>query len=172
MPSNNMNSFRQLFQQSHHVVFLTGAGVSAESGVPTFRGAGGYWRTYRATDLATPSAFRSNPSLVWEFYHYRRENMLSKEPNDVRILSRQSSRWFDSLVRFLAGPQSHRRMRTPVEAGGQAGGRHYAEHWRVAPEGRLGGRDRTSRKSVPNALLEVQVGASQPRQSDMRSAER
>ena len=64
---------------------LTGAGVSAESGVPTFRGAGGFWREYAAQDLATPYAFRRDPSLVWEFYHYRREVMREKYPNPAHI---------------------------------------------------------------------------------------
>lgn len=81
--SADMDSLRKLLQKANAIVILTGAGVSAESGVPTFRGAGGLWRTYSATDLATPSAFRSNPSLVWEFYHHRRENMASKFPNNV-----------------------------------------------------------------------------------------
>lgn len=63
------------------VVALTGAGVSAESGIPTFRGAGGLWRSYRATDLATPQAFRHNPQLVWEFYNWRREMMAPCQPN-------------------------------------------------------------------------------------------
>lgn len=83
VPSSDMEAFRKLLQKARHVVVLTGAGVSAESGVPTFRGAGGLWRTYRAEDLATPSAFRSNPSLLWEFYHHRRENMASKFPNNI-----------------------------------------------------------------------------------------
>ncbi|CAK7318719.1 NAD-dependent protein deacylase sirtuin-5, mitochondrial [Vulpes lagopus] len=80
-PSSNMADFRKLFAKAKHIVILSGAGVSAESGVPTFRGAGGYWRKWQAQDLATPQAFARNPSLVWEFYHYRREVMLSKEPN-------------------------------------------------------------------------------------------
>ncbi len=67
------------------VVVLTGAGVSAESGVPTFRGAGGFWRQFQAQDLATPQAFRRDPSLVWEFYHYRREVMLEKQPNPAHM---------------------------------------------------------------------------------------
>ena len=67
------------------VVVLTGAGVSAESGVPTFRGAGGFWREYAAQDLATPYAFRRDPSLVWEFYHYRREVMREKHPNPAHL---------------------------------------------------------------------------------------
>ncbi|KAK7114977.1 NAD-dependent protein deacylase-like [Littorina saxatilis] len=84
-PSSDMAAFRELFAKAKHIVVLTGAGVSAESGVPTFRGAGGFWRRFQAQDLATPEAFRSNPSLVWEFYHYRREVMLSKFPNAAHI---------------------------------------------------------------------------------------
>nr|XP_002741702.1 PREDICTED: NAD-dependent protein deacylase sirtuin-5, mitochondrial-like [Saccoglossus kowalevskii] len=80
-PSSDMAAFREEFAKSKHVVILTGAGVSAESGIPTFRGAGGYWRRWRAQDLATPEAFSANPSLVWEFYSYRREVVLSKQPN-------------------------------------------------------------------------------------------
>ena len=73
--------FKFLLSQAKNIIFLTGAGCSAESGVPTFRGAGGFWRRHRATDLATPEAFSANPSLVWEFYSYRREVVLSKKPN-------------------------------------------------------------------------------------------
>ncbi|CAH1779326.1 unnamed protein product [Owenia fusiformis] len=82
-PSSNMAKFREHFAKAKHIVLLTGAGVSAESGVPTFRGAGGLWRKYQATDLATPEAFAANPSLLWEFYHYRRNSMLDKRPNDA-----------------------------------------------------------------------------------------
>lgn len=63
------------------IVVLTGAGVSAESGIPTFRGAGGLWRNYRATDLATPQAFACDPKLVWEFYDWRRGLMAACQPN-------------------------------------------------------------------------------------------
>lgn len=68
-------------QAARSVVVLTGAGVSAESGVPTFRGAGGLWRTYQATSLATPEAFAKDPHLVWEFYNYRREVLAPLSPN-------------------------------------------------------------------------------------------
>ncbi|XP_076058730.1 NAD-dependent protein deacylase-like [Oratosquilla oratoria] len=84
-PSSDMSKFREYFNKAKHVVVLTGAGVSAESGVPTFRGAGGLWRKWQAQELATPQAFLHNPSLVWEFYHYRREVMLSKKPNPAHI---------------------------------------------------------------------------------------
>ncbi|MGQ9670638.1 MAG: SIR2 family NAD-dependent protein deacylase [Desulfosoma sp.] len=79
--AENIALVREKLRQARRVVVLTGAGVSAESGVPTFRGAGGMWRTYRATDLATPEAFTKNPQLVWEFYNYRREVLHPLQPN-------------------------------------------------------------------------------------------
>ena len=63
------------------VTVLTGAGISADSGVPTFRGADGLWRNHRAEDLATPEAFARNPRLVWEWYNWRRELLAAKIPN-------------------------------------------------------------------------------------------
>lgn len=63
------------------VVALTGAGVSAESGIPTFRGAGGLWQGYRAEELATPEAFQRDPAKVWEWYHWRRGLVLEAQPN-------------------------------------------------------------------------------------------
>ncbi|XP_056133171.1 NAD-dependent protein deacylase sirtuin-5, mitochondrial [Lampris incognitus] len=84
-PSSDLAAFREIFSKAQHVAILTGAGVSAESGVPTFRGAGGYWRKWQAQDLATPEAFSRNPSRVWEFYHYRREVMLTKSPNPAHL---------------------------------------------------------------------------------------
>ncbi len=63
------------------VVVFTGAGISAESGVPTFRGAGGLWGRYRPEDLATPEAFARDPVLVWQWYAWRRGLVASCEPN-------------------------------------------------------------------------------------------
>lgn len=63
------------------VVVFTGAGVSADSGIPTFRGAGGLWRNFRAEDLATPEAFRRDPFLVWEWYEWRRGLIREARPN-------------------------------------------------------------------------------------------
>jgi NAD-dependent deacetylase len=60
---------------------LTGAGTSAESGVPTFRGHGGLWRNFRPEQLATPEAFRRDPALVWEWYEWRRGLVGSCTPN-------------------------------------------------------------------------------------------
>jgi NAD-dependent deacetylase len=67
--------------QAKHVVVSTGAGISAESGIPTFRGKEGLWKKYRAEELATPTAFAQNPELVWEFYEWRRGIISEKEPN-------------------------------------------------------------------------------------------
>lgn len=83
--SSDMSKFKQTLKTAKNVVILSGAGISAESGIPTFRGAGGYWRKYQASSLATPGAFRSSPSLVWEFYHYRREAAAKALPNAVSI---------------------------------------------------------------------------------------
>ncbi|KAL1124472.1 hypothetical protein AAG570_001098 [Ranatra chinensis] len=80
-PSADLNALKGILQKAKRIVVLTGAGVSAESGVPTFRGSGGFWRTYKSQDLATAGAFERSPSLVWEFYHYRRELVLTKQPN-------------------------------------------------------------------------------------------
>ena len=60
---------------------LTGAGISAESGIPTFRGDGGLWNNFRAEDLATPEAFARDPKLVWQWYNWRRELIAKALPN-------------------------------------------------------------------------------------------
>ena len=72
---------RMPVSQVRSVAVLTGAGISAESGVPTFRGKDGLWRNYRAEDLATPGAFRRDPRLVWEWYDWRRGLIGGCEPN-------------------------------------------------------------------------------------------
>ena len=63
------------------IAVLTGAGVSAESGIPTFRGNGGYWRQYRFEDLATPEAFERDPKFVWTWYEERRRAIAAALPN-------------------------------------------------------------------------------------------
>lgn len=82
----DVSQFRETFRKSKYIVAVTGAGISAESGIPTFRGKGGYWRGYAVQTLAAMSKFKENPSLVWEFYHYRREIVLTKEPNAVNTV--------------------------------------------------------------------------------------
>ncbi len=77
----DLDSFSKHLKSSKRILALCGAGLSASSGLPTFRGAGGYWRTYDATQLATSEAFMEDPSLVWQFYNYRRHMALQAKPN-------------------------------------------------------------------------------------------
>ena len=79
-------------REASSVTVLTGAGVSAASGVPTFRGAGGLWRNYRADQLATPEAFRHDPRLVWEWYEWRRELISRCRPNSAHDVIAEWSR--------------------------------------------------------------------------------
>lgn len=72
---------REWVRKSETIAVLTGAGISAESGVPTFRGHGGLWRSYRPEDLATPEAFARDPKIVWEWYNWRRELIAKAMPN-------------------------------------------------------------------------------------------
>lgn len=77
---------------------ITGSGVSAASGVPTFRGPGGLWRNYRPEDLATAEAFRRNPKLVWEWYDWRRQLIAGCVPNPAHEVL---SRWSHEFSQFL-----------------------------------------------------------------------
>lgn len=70
---------------SHHVVVLTGAGVSADSGVRTFRDAGGLWEGNRVEDVATPAAWQRDPALVWRFYQLRRAQLATVAPNAAHV---------------------------------------------------------------------------------------
>ncbi len=71
-----------LLSDASRIAVMTGAGISAESGVPTFRGTGGFWMGRSAMDLATPQAFDRDPKDVWEFYRYRIDGLSRVEPND------------------------------------------------------------------------------------------
>jgi NAD-dependent deacetylase len=74
---------RELLASATEVVVLTGAGISAESGVPTFRGGGGLWKSFRPEQLATPEAFARDPRLVWEWYTWRRRLIAECRPNEA-----------------------------------------------------------------------------------------
>ena len=76
-----MEEARRWLKEASRIAVLTGAGISAESGVPTFRGAGGLWRQYRPENLATPDAFARDPKTVWEWYVWRRKLIAKAEPN-------------------------------------------------------------------------------------------
>jgi NAD-dependent deacetylase len=72
---------RDVLKRAEKIVIVTGAGISQESGIPTFRGKDGLWRNYDAMQLATIDAFYDNPKLVWEWYTERRANIFEAKPN-------------------------------------------------------------------------------------------
>lgn len=97
-PGSDLAILRSRLAEAQAVTVLTGAGISADSGVPTFRGADGLWRQYRAEDLATPEAFARDPRLVWEWYNWRRELIATTRPNaahdTVAELERRSQQFW------------------------------------------------------------------------------
>lgn len=81
-PAPELKTARELLLRAHRVCVLTGAGMSAESGIPTFRDAQtGLWARFNPMQLASPEGFRANPSLVWDWYASRREAMRAVQPN-------------------------------------------------------------------------------------------
>ena len=81
MDIGDIEKAKKLLKEADNIAVLTGAGISAESGVPTYRGSGGIWSKFAASELASPEAFRENPRKVWEWYGSRRKEMLKAEPN-------------------------------------------------------------------------------------------
>jgi NAD-dependent deacetylase len=77
----NLEEAREWLASATSLAVLTGAGISAESGVPTFRGTDGLWKNHKAEELATPEAFDRDPRLVWEWYNWRRETIKKAQPN-------------------------------------------------------------------------------------------
>ena len=80
------------------IVVLSGAGMSAESGIETFRGSGGLWEGYKVEEVATPEAFNTNPELVLNFYNARRENVLQTNPNLGHITLAKLEENFDVQI--------------------------------------------------------------------------
>ena len=80
------------------ITVMTGAGVSAASGVPTFRGPGGLWRDFRPEELATAGAFARDPRLVWEWYAWRRELVARAHPNRAHAVLAEWSRRFERFT--------------------------------------------------------------------------
>ncbi|MDD3733164.1 MAG: NAD-dependent deacylase [candidate division Zixibacteria bacterium] len=88
----------RLIQKARRGVVLTGAGISAESGVPTFRGKDGLWKQYRAEELATLEAFRADSKLVWEWYNWRRELIRKVHPNPGHYALVEFKSWFEDYT--------------------------------------------------------------------------
>src|SRR5437879_2913046 len=81
VPEGMLDQTADLLGTAKRVAVLTGAGVSAESGLATFRGIGGLWEGHRVQEVATPFAFQRDPALVWRFYNPRRANLQTVRPN-------------------------------------------------------------------------------------------
>ncbi len=92
------SSIIEKLKNAKKIVFVTGAGISQESGIPTFRGKDGLWRNYDAMKLATIEAFYENPNLVWEWYNERRNNIFSSEPNLGHKAIVEMEKFFEVIV--------------------------------------------------------------------------
>lgn len=95
----DLSQFQQaveLLRSAQHISVLTGAGVSAESGIPTFRASDGLWEGHAIEEVATPQGYRRNPQLVWDFYHARREKAAQVQPNPGHVaLAALEQHWAD-----------------------------------------------------------------------------
>jgi NAD-dependent deacetylase len=91
-------SLTEKIKDAKKIVFVTGAGISQESGIPTFRGNDGLWRKYDPMQLATIDAFYNNPKLVWEWYEDRRKNILGAKPNPGHFAIAELEKFKDVVV--------------------------------------------------------------------------
>src|ERR1700758_4146501 len=91
-------SFMRAISKADHVFILTGAGVSAESGIPTFRGVNGLWGNYPIEEVASPNAWVCNPQLVWEFYSMRRKVASAAKPNPAHVTLAKLEQLFEERL--------------------------------------------------------------------------
>ena len=136
---------RQKLSTARSVTVLTGAGISADSGVPTFRGADGLWRHYRAENLATPEAFARDPRLVWEWYNWRRELIATKRPNPAHATVAEMERRFKQFWLITQNVDGLHR-----DAGSQQLSEIHGNIWMVRC---TQCRDITENRDVPIAIL-------------------
>jgi NAD-dependent deacetylase len=145
---------RAWIRDAERIVVLTGAGVSAESGVPTFRGAGGLWRQFRPEDLATPEAFANHPELVWEWYLWRRALIAAARPNPghgaIAALERARP-GVTLLTQNVDGLHARAGSVEPVELHGSI--------WRVHCARECGHAARDAEDAAPRAEFRCQCGA-------------
>ena len=134
-------------RRAQRVVALTGAGVSAESGVPTFREAQtGLWAKYRPEELATPEAFARHPERVWAWYAWRRSLVQQAAPNPAHRALAQMERWvpeFTLITQNVDGLHQRAGSQRVIELHGNlmrtvcAAQRHLVERWEPVPEGEV-----------------------------------
>ncbi len=98
------------------IFVITGAGVSAESGIPTFRGKDGYWRNLDPAKLATPEAFARDPELVWEWYRERRQRIRNAQPNAAHVAITRLAQIADEFLLVTQNVDGlHKRAGLPKE---------------------------------------------------------
>jgi NAD-dependent deacetylase len=117
-----MNQVRERVAGAASLLVLTGAGISAESGLPTFRGAGGWWRTHRVEELASPEGFARDPRLVWSWYNERRAAHRAVQPSAAhRALAELEARHPDFTLATQNVDSLHLRAgsRNAIELHGQ-----------------------------------------------------
>lgn len=124
-PNLDIESGRQALGGARRIIVLTGAGISADSGVPTFRGPGGLWKDHRPEDLATPGAFARDPRLVWEWYGCRRTLVAQCEPSVAHL----------ALARWAAGRDGIRIITQNVDGLHAEAARRCARKRQLAPAG-------------------------------------
>lgn len=88
----------RLLHHARRPIFLSGAGISAESGIPTFRGQDGLWNNYRAEELATPEAFARDPHLVWQWYNWRKNLIAECKPNPAHYAAAELQQLLPELL--------------------------------------------------------------------------
>lgn len=111
--NKQLAEFQEHLLKSKKIIALVGAGLSASSGLPVFRGSQGLWKNYNMIDLATPDAFYIDPGLVWQFYSWRRFSALRAEPNDGHIalakLSHMSNLKYLTILQNVDGLSNRKR---------------------------------------------------------------
>ena len=134
--------------KAKYLVVITGAGVSNESGIPTFRGTDGLWKNYRAEELATPWAFERDPETVWKWYDWRRGIIGKAEPNPGHIAIKQLEDRFENfllITQNVDGLHGRTGVKKMVEVHGNV--------WRV----------RCMREGTTSMLMDVPLASIPPR---------
>jgi NAD-dependent protein deacetylase/lipoamidase len=113
------------------VLVITGAGVSAESGIPTFRGKDGYWRNLDPIKLATPEAFGRDPELVWQWYRERRQRIRNAQPNAAHEAIAKLAQCADEFL-LVTQNVDDLHERWPSESGDGANSRRHFRYQMLA----------------------------------------
>jgi NAD-dependent deacetylase len=121
LDAHQLDLVRERIENAAFLTVLTGAGISAESGIPTFRGEGGLWKQFKAEELATPEAFQDAPGIVWEWYHWRRELISKKRPNrahDALVILEEKTPGFTLITQNVDGLHTLAGSRNIIELHG------------------------------------------------------